>query len=156
MLTQTADHALRAILTIARNAGDRPMRVEEIAERTGAPRNYLGKTLNVLVKDGLLRSARGPLGGFALAMPADAITVGRIADLFSEARAPRRCLLGNGLCDAAHPCGAHRRWSATTAAARAPLDHTTIADLLSDATDGESPFAATEAAFDAGVAAGIL
>src|SRR4051812_14909049 len=49
MLSQTADHALRALLAIARHAdtrrgATRPLRVEEIAELIGAPRNYLGKT----------------------------------------------------------------------------------------------------------------
>ncbi|HYD52884.1 MAG TPA: DUF542 domain-containing protein [Gemmatimonadaceae bacterium] len=130
MLTLTADHAVRALLTLARFGGERPLRVEEIAERTGAPRNYLGKTLNVLVKEGLLRSARGPTGGFSLAVPAAQITVSRVADLFSEARSHPRCLMGSGPCDPAHPCGAHDRWSAMTSNARSPLERTTLAELL--------------------------
>ena len=97
---------------------------------TGAPRNYLGKTLGALVRAGLLRSARGPLGGFSLATSPDAISISRIVDLFGEPRAARRCLLGDGACDAARPCEAHHRWTAVTNAARAPLDRTTIADLL--------------------------
>ena len=68
MLNQTADHALRALLAIARHGGERPLRVEEVAGLTGAPRNYLGKTLGGLVKAGLLQSSRGPLGGFSLAV----------------------------------------------------------------------------------------
>ena len=149
MLNQTADHAIRALLALARYGDGGPMRVEELAERTGAPRNYLGKTLNGLVKGGYLRSARGPLGGFALAASPDAITIGEIADLFTEARAPRRCLLGNGLCDASRPCGAHGRWIAMATAARAPLDNTTLADLLAD--DADAPLlAAIGAASHAG------
>ena len=132
MLTQTADHALRALLAIARQGGDRPLRVEEIAAMTGAPRNYLGKTLGALVKAGLLRSTRGPQGGFALAVaPAD-VTVARVSDLFTEPRAATRCLMGDGPCNPDRPCSAHHRWSALKAAARAPLDRTTLADLLSD------------------------
>ena len=151
MLTQTADHALRALLAIARHGGERPLRVDEVAELTGAPRNYLGKTLGALVKAGLLRSARGPLGGFTLAVDARAITVTRVADLFTEPRAPRRCLLGGGLCDPAHPCTAHARWTALAAAARAPMDQTTLADLLAGALSPIVP-AATSAAPLAGMA----
>ncbi len=152
MITQTADHALRALLAIARGGSDRPLRVEEIATLTGAPRNYLGKTLGALVKAGLLHSARGPGGGFSLALAPSEITVSRVADLFAEPRAGRRCLMGDRPCDAAHACVAHHRWSAMAAAARAPLEGTTLVALLpDDATDLDSP-AAGMAASCAGVA----
>ena len=130
MLTQTADHALRALLAIARFGGERPLRVDEVAELTGAPRNYLGKTLGALVKAGLLRSARGPLGGFTLAVDPAQLTVARVADLFAEPRAARRCLLGGGLCDPGHPCTAHARWHDMATAAREPFRTTSLADLL--------------------------
>ena len=139
MISQTANHALRALLAIARHGGERPLRVDEVAELTGAPRNYLGKTLGALVKAGLLRSARGPLGGFTLAVDTATVTVGRGADLFAEPRAPRRCLTGDRPCDPNHPCAAHAVWTAMTAAARAPLDATTLADLLAAAPDAAMP-----------------
>ena len=53
MLSCTADYALRAILVLARTGSDRPLRADEIADATGAPRNYLAKTLNALAKAGL-------------------------------------------------------------------------------------------------------
>ena len=153
MLTQTADHALRALLAIARRGGGRTVRVEEVAALTGAPRNYLGKTLGALVKAGLLRSARGPLGGFALAVEPAEITVARVADLFAEPRASRRCLMADALCDPARPCPAHNRWTAMTAAAHAPLRETTLADLLPEDGDSElEPVAAGLAASPAGAA----
>lgn len=147
MLTQTADHALRALLAIARQGGDRPLRLEDIAVLTGAPRNYLGKTLSALVKAGLLRSARGPLGGFTLAVPAAEITVARISDLFAEPRSARRCLMADAPCNPSHPCTAHERWSALTAEARSPLHRSTIADLLfgRDNTPAATPARAADA-----------
>ena len=131
MLSHTADYALRAVLALAHNG--RSMRAEEIAAATGAPRNYLAKTLNALVKAGLLSSTRGPLGGFTLAATPDAITVARIVDLFVEPRRSPTCLLGAVPCNAATPCAAHQRWSALTAARRAPFVATTVADLLGEA-----------------------
>jgi DNA-binding IscR family transcriptional regulator len=50
VLSQTADHALRAMLVLARRHGAGPVRTEEIAEATGAPRNYLSKTLRALAR----------------------------------------------------------------------------------------------------------
>ena len=106
------------------------MRADEIADATGAPRNYMAKTLNALAKAGIVTSARGPLGGFTLACAPDALSIARVIDCFDEARPQRRCLLGNAPCDARHPCAAHGRWTAITDARRAPYADTTVADLI--------------------------
>lgn len=130
MLSSTADYALRAILVLARHANGRALRADEIAIATGSPRNYMAKTLNALCKAGFVTSARGPQGGFTLARSARELTVASVIDQFDEPRPHRRCLLGNGPCDPAHPCTAHERWTAITVARRTPLTDTTVADLL--------------------------
>ena len=132
MLSATSDYALRAILILARSYGRRPMRADEIAKATGAPRNYLAKTLNAMAKAGLVTSARGPQGGFVLAVAPDALPIARVVDLFDEPRPQGYCLLGARPCDPRRPCAAHHRWTAITAARRAPLATTMVADLLSD------------------------
>lgn len=133
MLSKTADYALRALLVLGTRDAGRPLTAESIAELTGAPSNYMSKTLGALAKAGLVRGTRGPTGGFALATAADEISIARIADLFREAASSPRCLLGNGPCNPDAPCAAHRRWRALAAATRRPLVTTTLADLLEDA-----------------------
>jgi len=130
MISLTADYALRALLLLAGEHDARAVRADAIADRIGAPRNYVGKVLNAVAKAGLVTSARGPSGGFALAVPAGEITIGRVIDLFDAVPANPRCLLGNRPCDHAHPCLAHDAWKAVTSARRSPLNSTTIADLL--------------------------
>ena len=133
MLSNTADYALRAILVLARaSSGQRAtaLRADEIADAIGAPRNYLAKTLNALAKARLVASARGPGGGFTLAVAPTSLTVAEIVDLFDEPRPMPRCLLGTAPCNPAAPCVAHERWSAITAARREPFASTTIAQLL--------------------------
>jgi Rrf2 family protein len=130
MLSATADYALRAILMLARAPAQGVLRADEIADAIGAPRNYLAKTLNVLAKVGLLTSARGPAGGFALAVSPATLTLATIIDLFDEPHRSPTCLLGARPCNAAAPCRAHRRWTDVTSARRAPLASTTIAGLL--------------------------
>lgn len=145
-LSRTAEYALRAMLALANNGPGQVLAAERLAEMTGTPANYLGKTLYALVKAGLLRSARGRTGGFALALPPDQLTVARIADVFAEPSPPRPCLLGTGPCTSERPCAAHFRWSAVTAAAREPLSHTTLADLLAGADLTPRPAAMPRAA----------
>lgn len=132
MLSSTADYALRAILVLALEREAPLLRAEEIAARIGAPRQYLAKTLHALARAGLVTSTRGPLGGFALAVAPESLTLARVVDLFDEPRPSGTCLLGNKPCDVAHPCVAHRRWTAIRADQRAPLANTTIADLLQE------------------------
>jgi Rrf2 family transcriptional regulator, nitric oxide-sensitive transcriptional repressor len=130
ILSQTAEYALRAVLYMARRDGERTS-AEQIARALGAPANYMSKTLNQLAKAGVVTGARGPTGGFRLAIPAEELTVARVADSFSTPRANPICLLGDRPCSSANPCDAHHRWTAVTQAAAAPLAQTTIADLLS-------------------------
>jgi len=130
LLTLTADYALRAVLVLAREPEAKAMQADRIAEAIGAPRNYLSKTLNTLAKAGIVTSARGPLGGFALAVPPHRLFVAQIADVFEEQRPHTKCLLGRRACNAAEPCAAHARWSAMMRAARGSLSSTTVADLL--------------------------
>ena len=159
MLSSTSDYALRAILVLAQADHGRPVRADEIARATGAPANYLAKTLNALAKAGIVASARGPLGGFTLLVSANELSLARIVDCFDEARPTTHCLLGNRPCDGRHPCRAHARWTAVQDARRAALAHTTVADLLAGTTDEPSvepshldPFVtARRRAFDPGV-----
>ena len=118
MLSKTAEYALRALLVLARRGTAGTVRAEEIADAVGAPRNYMAKTLHALTKEGLVASARGPLGGFTLTVAPDSISVARVADAFTEARGTGLCLLGDGPCDRAAPCAAHARWTSVRAAAR--------------------------------------
>lgn len=151
MLSATSDYALRAVLVLARAYGRRAVRADEIADATAAPRNYLAKTLNALAKAGVVTSARGPQGGFALAVAPDALTLARVIDCFDEPRPHTRCLLGTVPCDPAHPCAAHHCWTGIMAARRAPLASTTVADLLGDHLPAAT--AAATSRFSAGAVA---
>lgn len=135
VLSRTAEYALRALLVLAQQGTGKPLTADVIAVMTGTPANYLGKTLYALMKAGILRSTRGPTGGFALSTDPTALTIAQIVDVFAEPSRAPRCLLGTGLCDSSRPCDAHYHWKRVTTAAREPLRTTTIADLLGGRTE---------------------
>lgn len=130
MLSQTAEHALRAVLYLARRGDRGPVPAEAIAEALGAPRNYLSKTLHALAKRGVVVGVRGPSGGFRLAVDPAELPVARIVDAFDASAERRVCLLGGAPCDGRHPCAAHANWQRVVAEVTAPLRHTTVAELL--------------------------
>lgn len=131
MLSRTADHALRALLYLARQEGGGPVTVDRIADALGAPRNYLGKTLHTLASRGLLDGMRGPAGGYRLrAHPTDVFVADLLEGLDETRRGRATCLLGDKPCDELQPCAAHARWMSVLDAAWAPFRTTTLADLL--------------------------
>lgn len=130
MLSQTSEHAVRAVLYLAQRAQGESVPADVIADALGAPRNYLAKTLNALAKAGIVASMRGPTGGFRLAVSADGLTLEEVIRPFDEARARRVCLLGGKPCCDEAPCAAHFRWKAVNEDVWAPLRRTTVADLL--------------------------
>ena len=65
-ISGTTQYALRAVLFVAEHGSDEPVRVDAIAAALNVPRNYLSKTLHTLARAGVLRSGRGPRGGFQL------------------------------------------------------------------------------------------
>lgn len=128
-LSDTAEYALKAALYLARREGEW-VRVDDIAEATHVPRNYLSKTLHALSRAGILSSERGPRGGFRLAHAPERLTLARVIAPFS--RPGRRCLLGRSTCGDRNPCPAHARWSAIAGALEDYFSTTTIATLLQD------------------------
>ena len=130
-LSSTAQQALHAVLCIAGSGADRPVRVDAIAAVIGCPRNYLSKTLHVLTRAGVLRSRRGPAGGFLLAVSPSQLTLAQVIAPFEPA-SERRCLLGRPTCGDADACAAHERWACIARRAEEFFQATTIAHLLRD------------------------
>ena len=136
MLSRSAEHALRAILYLARHGGDEPLGAADIAEAIGAPPKYLPKMLNALGREGIVAGSRGRRGGFVLTVPPERLTVADVVSVFDEPLGATMCLLGGRPCDARDPCAAHAVWTEAVRSARAPLERLTIAELL--AGEGEA------------------
>ena len=138
MISATAEHAVRAVLFLARHESARALSADAIAAELGAPRNYLAKTLNALAKAGIVHSARGAAGGFTLAIAPDKLTLARVISPFDDHARTPACLLKNRACDPLNPCVVHARWTAINGHAASQFEKTTVADLLRD-TQIEAP-----------------
>ncbi|WP_292223726.1 Rrf2 family transcriptional regulator [Brevundimonas sp.] len=74
MLSNRSRYALRAMIHLAGLPGGGPATIADIAEASAAPRKFLEAILLDLRRQHLLASKRGRTGGYALALPADAIS----------------------------------------------------------------------------------
>jgi Rrf2 family transcriptional regulator, iron-sulfur cluster assembly transcription factor len=77
-LTKKLLYAIEAVLDIAYNSGQLPVRSSEITAREGIPRRYLEPVLQELVRHRILRGIRGPSGGYRLARERQEISLGDI------------------------------------------------------------------------------
>jgi Rrf2 family protein len=110
-----------------------------VASALGTPPNYTSKTLRQLARKGLLRSERGPSGGFLLAGSPHRLSVSAVLDAVDEvAERPGVCLLGDRPCDADQPCSAHATWTALHDGARELFDTALLADFLADESASEA------------------
>jgi Rrf2 family transcriptional regulator, nitric oxide-sensitive transcriptional repressor len=67
MLSRTAEYALKAIVCLARDGGQKGLSTEIIAKTTDVPPSYLVKVLGLLARSGIVQSQRGLYGGYTLA-----------------------------------------------------------------------------------------
>jgi len=71
-LTRASSYALHAVAFMAQQKNDKPVASHKIAADRGIPERFLLKVLKPLVSAGVLRSIKGPNGGYQLARtPAD-------------------------------------------------------------------------------------
>lgn len=92
MLSSKARYGLRAMAVLgAQPPGADLLPVETIAEQYNIPLKFLEATLTQLRKRGLLRSRRGPAGGYTLARPAESISLAEIIRTLDGPFAPTPC-----------------------------------------------------------------
>lgn len=129
------DYAVRAMLELAAADPERRTR-DQVAEAQEIPPKYLESILTALRQAGLVRSQRGPDGGFVLGTPPDTITV---ADVARAVEGPLTLVQGERPEELHYEDGNVETltalWVAVRAALRSVLDAVTLADVLA----GELP-----------------
>jgi Rrf2 family protein len=131
VLSKTAEYALRAVLYIAREKEGGPARANEIAKALAVPGNYLSKILHSLARAGVLRSERGPRGGFSLARPTTELVLAELLEALDPSVLRSECLLGMPTCSEDTACAVHHRWKRVRDPVRRFFQETTVADVLS-------------------------
>jgi Rrf2 family protein len=84
-VTAKADYAVRAVIELSDSSQDSPRKVDEVAKAQGIPVSFLENILTQLRSSGVVRSQRGPEGGYWLAHPAADIN---LADVIRAVEGP--------------------------------------------------------------------
>lgn len=128
-LTTKGRYAVTAMLDLALNEARGPIRLAAISERQGISLSYLEQLFAHLRRCGLVRSVRGPGGGYRLKRGADAISVAEVIAAVNEDTDATRCG-GKGDCHEGDTCLTHHLWMDLSDQIRAFLDDISLADLV--------------------------
>lgn len=127
-LTTFTDYGLRALMRMA-SSPERAFSTAEIAEEFGLSRNHLNKIIQLLVRNGILKTRRGTGGGAMLALPPSEIRLGQVVRLLEQDRALVECFTPGGFCIVTPVCRLKGQLRAAEAAFMAELDRSTLADV---------------------------
>ena len=130
MISQTAEYALRAIVDLAFHHGE-SRTTQQVSRATHVPSDYLAKILQDLSRGGLVRSQRGPGGGYTLARAPSSISVFDVLEAVDPVQRIRTCPLGLKE-HAKNLCPLHRRLDEAMARTEQVFRRTTIAEVTAE------------------------
>ncbi len=132
-MTDATALALHAMVYLAERSADGKLVTKvEIAASLSVSEGHLSKVLQRLVHEGLVRSIRGPNGGFALAKQAEEVTLRDVYETLEGGLRVDRCLYPEKTCNRAR-CILGGLVEETRKSASAYFSRTTLRDLV----DGE-------------------
>lgn len=138
MLSNTAEYALRAMVSLSRAEPGKVMLGRDLSALTGVPAKYLSKILLDLNRAGMVSAVRGQGGGYRLSRDAKNIRLIEVVEIFDRPRAHPRCLLSfDKECSDEAGCSAHDRWKLVRTVYLDFLDSTTLSDI-SDTVPGDA------------------
>lgn len=128
-VSRSTAYALLAVGYVAKNHGDALVPAEDIAQKYDIPLEYLLKILQQLVRADVLRSKRGPRGGFSLAKSSKGITLLEVIEavdgpLPGELHLPKRTKNDK------YGARIQQTYDEAISGARSVLQRTTLSSLL--------------------------
>jgi Rrf2 family protein len=129
-VSRKVDYALRAVIHLAdAEAAERICSVGEISSKERIPRQFLEKIVQELIHKGLVRSRRGPRGGYVLARPADKMTFRDVIEAVEGPIALNNCTGDHADCSLIGACGMERIWREGQRRVMDLFESTTIASV---------------------------
>jgi Rrf2 family protein len=111
MISYTCKTAVKAVIYLA-SRSDRPEKasIREIAEHIDANGHTVGKVMQTLVKQGIIKSTKGPSGGFFITEQQQQQSLMRIVEAIDGSQLLTGCGLGLTECSGDHPCPIHDQY----------------------------------------------
>jgi Rrf2 family protein len=133
-LSTVGRYALRAMVDLAIHRDQQPVQRADIAARQEISAPYLAHLLLKLKRADLVKTIRGPGGGYLLARDPEQITAGDVLRAVEETLSPVFCVADalegqQKVCHRADGCPTHWLWGQLGDAIHQVLDSTTLTEL---------------------------
>lgn len=122
-------YGMRAILELALAYGAGPLQIKTIAERQNISIKYLEQLIAIVKTAGIVRSIRGPHGGYLLARPPQDIRLSDIFRALEGAVFTVECVENKDACEQYADCVTRRLWCEVNDAILNVLESKTLQDL---------------------------
>ncbi|MGW8313621.1 MAG: Rrf2 family transcriptional regulator [Desulfuromonadales bacterium] len=132
-MSTKAQYAVRAMVTLNLYSDGSPVTLRDISLRESISLTYLEQLFVKLRRGQLVKSVRGPGGGYLLARPAKDIQVDEIIDSVEESLVPVSCMDQKHGCVCDDQCVTHNVWHGLGERIRQFLSSITLADLTEEA-----------------------
>lgn len=146
-LSTKGQYGVRAMFEIARGYPGRPVTIREISERQDVSVAYLEQILNRLRKAGLVKSVKGPGGGYLLAGSPGEISIASILDELEGPVAITSCLDPEEGCVRVDSCVTHLLWKALGEQIEGYLKTISLQNLLTGDFHGAGQSSKAESGF---------
>lgn len=127
-LSTRGRYGLRAICYIAENQDKGYISVSEISEKLNLSENYLEQLVRMLKKDSLIKSSRGPKGGYKINKNLDEITIGQILRSLEGDMTTSECVSGKVICD--EKCDAYDLFTKLDYLINSAIDSITLENIV--------------------------
>jgi Rrf2 family transcriptional regulator, iron-sulfur cluster assembly transcription factor len=127
--SSACEYAIRAMTYVAGFEPGQRLLARDVSAHERIPGPFLGKIFQTLVRAGLLKSSKGPGGGFSLAKHPKDISLFDIYTAIDGSTYLDACAVGLARCSDEVPCPLHDRWKPIRERIRQYLQHTSLADM---------------------------
>lgn len=139
MFSTSCHYGLQAMLYIALHHNEgKSVDLTTIAEKQDIPKHFLSKILQLLVKQKLLTSMKGPTGGFKLARDPENIRLIEIVSAIDGLDIFNQCGIGLKRCNDENPCPIHHDYKKIRNRIQNLFENQSLKGLTEDVKDGNS------------------
>ena len=138
MFSKTCEYGIRAMIFVAQKSreGSR-ISLKEIAKGTGAPEHFIAKIMQELSRKKMVRSIKGPNGGFYMQPEEMQVSLADIVTTLDGRGIYNDCVMGLKACNEKTPCPIHHQYKDIKKALIEMIEENTIGDFNSKLDSGK-------------------
>lgn len=137
MISNTCKTAIKAVIYLCSKSGSgNKASIKEVSEFINANEHTIGKLLQILVKQNIIKSLKGPAGGFYITAEQQQQPVITVVEAIDGKLSFVSCGLGLSRCSSLHPCPIHNEYKKARDIIETLFRQKKLLDLCEPVNDG--------------------